>query len=97
VSSQCAQWTAGALTHVQVAAIDHCCQSRELAFGCLTGGLLVIVGAEVFSTTKIGELRRRWRVAARLSIDVDVDPAVDLIGILNRDGPQYSRNRPSPN
>jgi hypothetical protein len=57
----------------------------------------VIVGAEVFSTTKIGELRRRWRVAARLSIDVDVDPAVDLIGILNRDGPQYSRNRPSPN
>jgi hypothetical protein len=46
----------------------------------LTGGLLVIVGAEVFSTTKIGELRRRWRAAGRLSIDVDVDPAAKLRG-----------------
>jgi hypothetical protein len=39
--------------------------------------LLVIVGAEAFSSTEITVLIRRGHAAGRLSVDVDVDPAVD--------------------
>jgi hypothetical protein len=39
--------------------------------------LLVIVGTEAFSFTEITRLSRRGHVPGRLSVDVDVDPAVD--------------------
>ena len=42
--------------------------------------LLVIVGAGALSCTEITELSRRGHAVGRLSVDVDVDPQVDLIG-----------------
>jgi len=44
----------------------------------LTRGLLVIVGAEAFPRTEITELSGRGHIVGRLSLDVAVDPAVDL-------------------
>src|SRR5882762_10720249 len=58
---------------------------RPLRF--LTQGLLVIVGAEAFFCTKFTRLSRRGHVVGRLSVDVDVDPAVDQPAI------QYPRSK----
>jgi hypothetical protein len=54
----------------------------------------VIVGAEAFFCTEIAELSCCGQSTGRLSVDVDVDPAVDLIGILSRDGPEESLQLP---
>jgi len=43
--------------------------------------LLVIVGAEAFSSTEITELSGRGQSTGRLSVDVDVDPAVDQTSV----------------
>src|ERR1035441_5585885 len=43
--------------------------------------LLVIVGAEAFSSTEIAQLHGRGHVVGRLSVDVEVDPAVDQTSI----------------
>ncbi len=49
-------------------------------------GLLVIVGAEAKSTTKITGFRYAWSAIGRLSVDVDVDPTVDQLGIPSQQG-----------
>ena len=50
---------------------------RAIAARILRQITLVIVGAEAFSSTEITGLIRRGHAAGRLSVDVDVDPAVD--------------------
>jgi hypothetical protein len=50
----------------------------ELEGISVTRGLLVIVGTEVVSCTKFTGLRRRGQSTGRVSVVVDVDPAVDL-------------------
>lgn len=40
----------------------------------------MIVGAEAFYPTEIARLRGRGHAVGRLSVDVDVDPAVDRVG-----------------
>jgi len=50
---------------------------RAVAIRVLRQILLVIVGAEALSSTEITGLTRRGHAAGRLSVDVDVDPAVD--------------------
>jgi len=46
--------------------------------------LLVIVRPESGNPTKTPLLHHRWSCTGRLSVDVDVDPAVDLSAILIR-------------
>jgi hypothetical protein len=45
--------------------------------GCLTRGLLAIVGAETVFRTEIATIGQRGRAVGRLSVDADVDPPVD--------------------
>jgi hypothetical protein len=49
--------------------------------------LLVIVGAEDVLATKTSELLLRWQSIGRHSVDVDVDPPVDLKRIRARNHP----------
>ena len=58
--------------------IEPCCRSRLTAFRSLDRGLLVTVGADVLSATEITESSCRVHAVGKLSVDVDVDPAVDL-------------------
>ena len=48
-----------------------------IAAGVLRQILLVVDGAEAFSSTEITELSRRGQSTGRPSVDVDVEPAVD--------------------
>jgi hypothetical protein len=52
---------------------------RAIATRILRQILLVIVGAEAFSSTEITALSRRGHRTGRLSVDIDADPAVDLL------------------
>jgi hypothetical protein len=53
---------------------------RAIPPGILRQVLLVMVGSEVFFCKEIAWLRPRGHSTGRLSVDVDVDPPVDLIG-----------------
>ena len=48
--------------------------------------LLVILGAEGVLCTETTRLERRGPATGRLSVDVGVDPTVDLLGILSHQG-----------
>jgi hypothetical protein len=59
-------------------------ESKALAFeeiAPLHRGLLVIVGAEAFSSAEITELSSRGHAVGRLSVDVDVEPLVDQTSV----------------
>ena len=49
----------------------------QYPFWILREVLLVIVGAEAFSSTEITVLATRGQSTGRVSVDVDVDPPVD--------------------
>jgi hypothetical protein len=50
--------------------------------GILRQALLVIVGAEANSRTEATELRSGHPSTGRLSVDADVDPKIDVSGLL---------------
>ena|ERR1039458_9033540 len=54
---------------------------RTITIGILRQILLVVVGAEAFSSTEITTLSCRGRAVGRHSVDLDVDPAVDHVTV----------------
>jgi hypothetical protein len=52
---------------------------RTVAAGIFLQILLVIVGAEAFSSTEITELSRDGQSTGRISLDVEFDPLVDQV------------------
>jgi hypothetical protein len=67
--------------------LTRCCQSRTSAFGWLTRGLLVRVGAETELATETSELCCCWQSVGRLLVDVKVVRSVDQRSLATHDWP----------
>src|ERR1035441_5184038 len=65
---------------------------RAVPIRILRQVLLVVVGAEAFSRTEIRELSRHRQSTGRLSVDVDVDPAVDQTSVRSEQFPSLTRS-----